>query len=223
MLIREIDTRSRPRERLYANGASSLSDPELLAIIIDSGFKGRGVTDIAHELANKFSLAKMSNATVAELCEIKGLGTAKSARIIAALELGKRLKKCDVEKIVLRTPDDVYHYMEPGSATLEQEHLFVLSLDIKCRLIAEEVIFKGTVDKSMIHPREIFNRAIRHNANSIIIVHNHPSGDPTPSKDDIHATEEMIKASRILGIKLLDHVIIGKQGYYSFSEDDKIT
>ena len=209
MKILDIPSENRPRERLQALGPSALSDAELLAIILKTGNKGENVIDMSNRLFSKYCLGKLSGCSLVELQEIKGIGGAKACQIQALFELGRRQSRANVLSKPLNSPKDVFDYLSPRMSHLEQEHFVVLLLDSKNRVKKEETVFIGTLNSSTIHPREIFKSAIKESANAIIVAHNHPSGDPTPSEEDKEITKQIVKVGHELNIEILDHVIIG--------------
>lgn len=212
----------RPAERLLKYGPERLSDAQLLAIILRTGGK-KGVLTLALELLDNFkSLRDIDSASITALSSIKGIGAAKTAQIKAAFELGKRLMSESFEGMpLLSSSKNVYSYFAPRFKNLKKEIFISLLLDAKNRLIKEkeyDKVSEGTLTKSLIHPREAFREAIRESAASVIFIHNHPSGDPSPSSDDYAITERLKKAGEIIGISVLDHIIIGDGKYVSLRE-----
>jgi DNA repair protein RadC len=210
----------RPRERLIKYGADKLSDAQLLAIILRTGSDAGGVMELSLTLLETFrDLRSIDNASIAELSALKGLGTAKIAQLKAAFELGKRLMSGSVDgKPVFSSSYALYTYFAPRFNNLKKEYFIAVLLDTKNRLIREYKVSEGTLTNSLIHPREAFKEAIKESAASVIFVHNHPSGDPAPSRDDINVTERLRAAGDIIGIAVLDHLIIGDGRYVSFRE-----
>jgi DNA repair protein RadC len=218
MKIKDIPENNRPRERLERNGAEALSDAELLSIIINTGTKEHNSIDLSNRILKKFGINKFSRINPSEIMTISGIGKAKALRIIAAVEFAKRVK--DKKKISKITgAKDVYNYLKHKTSNMDKEHFIVILLDTKNKIIRDEIISIGTINSAIVHPREVFRNAIRENSNAIILAHNHPSGNPTPSENDIRITEQIIRAGRILDIKLLDHVIIGKDKYWSWNDN----
>lgn len=214
----------KPRERMKVAGSESLSIEELLAIILRTGKKGKSVYDLAQEIIHRFdgSLRALSNASLEEIAAIDGVGLAKAASVKAALELGKRLyTELAKPRAVLTNPAAIFEFCH-DMRLYDKEIARVLLLDSKLSLITFSNVTIGTNNQTLLHPRDVFRLAVRANANALILVHNHPSGDPSPSKDDETITLSMVEAGRILGIKLVDHVIIGRNGYYSFRAAGKI-
>jgi len=218
--IKEWPEDERPRERLIKFGAHNLSDAQLLAIIIRTGGAGRSALDLAIEMLNSFgNLNSIENASPGELACINGMGEAKVAQIKAALELGRRLLREHHPKgPVFSTGHDVYLYYHPLFRSLRKEVFRCAMLDAKNRVMKECRISEGTLTNSLIHPREAFRDAIKESAASVVFTHNHPSGDTSPSREDILITERLVDAGEIVGIKVLDHVIIGDGSYTSMLE-----
>jgi DNA repair protein RadC len=202
-------------------GAASLSSRELIAILIGSGTEGRSAVDVAGELlrATAGSLRRLASSSSAELEHVSGVGPAVAARISAALELGRRMaREGPQERTRIEGPRDVYERCAPALRDLAQEEFHVLLLNTQHAVVRDAPITRGTLDASLIHPREVFRLAIAENAASIILTHNHPSGDPTPSPDDRSVTRQLVEAGAVLGIPVMDHVIIGDGRYLSFVE-----
>ncbi|HCO70048.1 MAG TPA: JAB domain-containing protein [Mesotoga infera] len=208
-----------PRERLLKYGPGSLSNSELIAILLRTGAKGKGVVQLSEELLDHYgSLTALLSAEVAELMTAKGLGTAKAVCLKAALELGQRIFREMTErtKVRLDEPQGVY-YLCNDMAFMDRETVRVISLDTKLNYRGLNTVSVGILDSSLLHPREVYKPAISRTAAAIILVHNHPSGDPSPSKEDEGITSKIRDAGETLGIKMLDHVIIGSGKYYSFA------
>ncbi len=217
--IRKWPEQERPRERLLKYGADSLSDAQLLAIILRTGTNNLSVLELSIELLQKFDGIKgLDDASVAELRAFKGLGDAKIAQIKASFEIGKRLISHKAAEQLLNSASAIYEYLIPKLNNLKKEVFIALLLDTKLKLIKEVKISEGILNQSLIHPREVFKEAIKESAYALVVAHNHPSGDPTPSKEDIEITKKLLEASRILEISLLDHVIIGNGCYISLKE-----
>ncbi len=220
LMIRDVNMEDRPRERLLRQGAESLSNQELLAILLRTGTKEESVLVLANRVLNVFErLHHLKHATIEEMVAIKGIGEVKAIQIIAAIELGRRLaQKHNDEKFTIRSPQDAATYLMPDMTSLNQEHFVVLFLNIKNQIIHKQTIFIGSLNASIVHPREIFREAVKRSAASIICAHNHPSGVPTPSTEDIEVTKRIVEAGYIIGIELIDHVIIGDHQYISLKE-----
>lgn len=207
----------RPREKLWAMGEKSLSDAELLAIILGSGNQEMGAVQLAEHVLQHFQgLRNLNEASIEELMQsAKGIGQAKAVSIKAALELGRRLGSSGMNKVVLRSPEEVKDLLMEEMRYFDREHVRVLCLDQKSRLLGMDEISVGGLSFSLIHPREVFKPAIKRSSAAIILVHNHPSGDPAPSLKDIDVTGQMVQAGQIMGIDVADHIIIGDGKYYS--------
>ena len=212
-----------PRERLLKYGPEALSLSELLAIIIRCGTRDENVLDLSRRILSEFDISQLQDITVGQIKKFKGIKNAKAAQIIAVFEIAKRVSTTRQPfKLKIENSKDIRDYLMPKMKSLKKEHLIGLYLDTRNNLIKEETISIGTLNTSLIHPREIFRSAVIEACASVILVHNHPSGDPTPSKDDITVTKKIIKASEVIGIELLDHVIIGNERYVSLKEDGLI-
>lgn len=219
-MIRDLPPNERPRERLMNYGASSLSTAELLAIILRTGTQKESAVRLAERVLKEMgSLGEIVRADVKDLSKIKGIGTAKAIEIKAAVELGKRLL-IDPEGLrpVIRNPEDAAGLVRAELRYEPQEHFKVLLLDSKNYVLKVLTVTVGTLNSSLVHPREVFRPAITQAAASIILAHNHPSGDPTPSSEDLQVTRQLVEAGRILGIEVLDHIIIGGTDYVSLKE-----
>lgn len=218
--IKDWPEDERPRERLLRHGPEGMSDAQLIAIILRTGGGGRSALDLAMELLDTFDgIQNIGQASLTELCSLKGVGKAKAAQLRAALTLGKRLMKDPPGKgPAFSTGQDVYAYFYPKFRDLRKEVFHCVMLDVKNRLIRESRISEGSLTASIIHPREAFRDAIRESAASVIFVHNHPSGDPNPSREDIIITGKLAAAGDTVGIKVLDHVIVGEGSFVSMLE-----
>ncbi|MCD6093279.1 MAG: DNA repair protein RadC [Candidatus Omnitrophica bacterium] len=214
----------RPRERLIKFGADKLSDTELLAILLRVGSSGQSAVDMARELIKRFgSFRNIDTKNVTELKKIKGLGTAKIAQIKAAIEIGKRfLKEKSLSKIKIKTSKDIVDYFMPYMRDAKKEVFKAILLDGKNKIIKDVTISEGTLNKGIVHPREVIKEAITESASALILLHNHPSGEPEPSQEDIGITNRLISACEVVGIRVLDHVILGDNKYYSFYNEGLI-
>ena len=214
--IRELPQGERPRERLKAYGAKSLSNTELIAILLRTGLQGENVLSMASRILSQLDgLAGLGRSTFAELCSLRGLSEAKACQLLAGLELGRRsVSLSPEERVTINSPQDVANLMMGEMAALEQEHLKVLMLNTKNEVLSTQEIYVGNVNSSVVRPAEVIRPAVRDNAPSIIVVHNHPSGDPTPSPEDVSITQELVAAGRLLGVEVLDHVVIGSGNRY---------
>ncbi|ACF43222.1 RadC family protein [Pelodictyon phaeoclathratiforme] len=218
MRIHDFDPDNRPRERLLRSGAASLSPAELLAIILRTGTKNLNIVDTCNELIARYSLEKLANITLEELKKVKGIGDAKAMQIVAIFELNKRLHYSRNLNKKIQAARDVFEYMAGRVPDETKEHLFVLHLNTKNQIIKTELVSVGTLNAALIHPREVFKSAIKESSHAIILVHNHPSGDVEPSNADKQVTDLLKQASTVIQIDLLDHIIIGKTGCFSFRE-----
>ncbi|SKB58426.1 DNA replication and repair protein RadC [Acetoanaerobium noterae] len=223
-LIKDIIKDERPRETLLKKGETYLSDSELLAILINNGTRDKSAITLAREIIETSDgIRNLSNITVEELSKIKGIGLAKACRIISALELGRRVSVAsEMQKFKISSPQDIGNvYME--ELRYKKKEIFrVVLLNTKNVIIGSKDISEGSLNASIVHPREVFLEAIKKSANKMILMHNHPSGDPTPSSEDINITKRLISAGQIVGIEILDHVIIGDGSFYSFKENGQI-
>lgn len=216
MNVRQLPLSERPRERLRHQGAEALSTIELLAILLSTGTKKTPVLDLSAKLLSHFgSLTRLIHSSVEELIEIDGIGPAKAIQLKAALALAqKAFQESHPTPLTITTPE-AYELVRHELASLKQEALYVVLKDVKGRLISVEKVSIGTLSEVLVHPREVFFPAVRHKASSLILAHNHPSGDPTPSKNDLVMTRHLINSSRIMGIGLDDHLIVGASSYVS--------
>ncbi|MBI2144357.1 DNA repair protein RadC [Candidatus Woesearchaeota archaeon] len=223
MKLLEFPVESRPRERLQKLGLSALSEAELLAIIMQKGTVAENVIDMSNRLLSRYSLARLSTLSLNELQSVRGIGPAKAAQLLAVFELGKRYASCKHESSKpLISAEAVYEYANPKLGGCDKEKFLVLMLDSKNRVVKDEIVSIGILNASIVHPREVFKSAIKESANAIILVHNHPSGDPVPSEEDRRITAVLKEAGRLLNIEVLDHVIIGKNAHYSFAKEGGI-
>jgi DNA repair protein RadC len=215
--IKDIEASQRPRERLEKQGPEALNNAELIAILLRVGMKGASAVQIGQNLLNRFEgLGGIQRVSFAELCEVDGIGRAKAAQVKAAIELGRRLSTMSPqERVIITSPQDVADQVQYKMARLEQEELWILLLDSRNHHLRTVQLYKGSLNSSSVRPAEIFRDAIRHNAANIIVVHNHPSGDPSPSPEDIHLTRVLIEAGKMLELEVLDHIIIGINGIAS--------
>lgn len=218
--LKDVPKAERPRERLLQYGSTHLSNKELIALLLGSGTRNESVLDLANRVLMHFEgLKLLKEATIEELTAIKGIGPARGVILLAALELGERLNKYKpTERYVVRSPEDGADYVMEEMRTLDQEHFIALFLNTKNQIIHSQTIFIGTLNSSVVHPREIFREAVRRSSASIIVAHNHPSGDPTPSPEDINVTKRLVKAGKIMGIEVLDHLVIGDGKFTSLKE-----
>ena len=223
--IKEIPLNDRPREKMAANGAAVLTDAELIAILLRTGTAEKSAIDIASEMTADGGLYKrLAGITrLNELTNIKGLGQAKAATVLAALEIGRRIASAKpIEKIHLSCPQDVADFLMPRLRYAAKEQFVVILLNGKNKVIGTEVVSKGSLSSSIVHPREVFAPAMLHHAAAIMVAHNHPSGDPKPSFEDEEITRMLSRSGKVLGIPMIDHVIIGDGNYYSFLENEAL-
>ncbi len=220
LTIHDLPLGERPRERLQHYGAAALSNAELIAIMLRVGQKGENAVSMGTRLLNEFGgLSGLAKAGFSELAQKKGLGTAKVAQLKAALELGRRLLLTSPDaRPQITSPTDAANLLMLEMGGLEQEHLRTLLLDTKNRLLGSPTVYIGNVNSSIVRVSEVFREAVRENAVSIIVAHNHPSGDPTPSPEDVQVTRSMVKAGALLNISVLDHIVIGHQRFVSLKE-----
>ena len=216
--IKDLPKFERPREKLKEKGAQALHKKELLAIILRTGIKGKNVLQVAQVILSKYGDKKLIDISFEELRNMHGVGPSKAAQIIAAIELGKRLYKERVEKeVFINYPEDVLKEVELIKEN-KKENFVALYLDARNKLIYKETVSIGSLNANLVHPREVFEPAVRYLAAQIVLVHNHPSGDPEPSEDDLEITKRLVEAGKILGIEVVDHIIITKTGFVSFKE-----
>lgn len=224
LTLKEYPVELQPRERLFRFGVQALSDRELIAILLTTGSREGTALDLAEGILTKYQgLKNFSHLTQEELESIKGVGQGKAARIIAAVELGKRISLQGSDfKPAIRSPEDVSNLVMEEMRILDREHFKALLLNTKNQVISCETISIGNLNSSLVHPRELFKVAVKRSAAALILLHNHPSGDPTPSRDDIKITKRLIEAGEIMGIGILDHVIIGNKIFISMKEQGLI-
>ncbi len=219
--VRDLPKPERPRERLQKLGPEALSSQELLALIIGRGIPKKSVMTIAQELLAKFgNVRTIGQATIEELSQIKGIGMAKAAQIKACFELGKResLEPDNLVSFDIKNPEAVFRAVRASIQDKAKEHFKLILLNSRNKIIAISPISTGTLTTSLVHPREVFKDAIVHSAASVILAHNHPSGDPEPSEDDLKITKKLAESGKILGIEVIDHIVIGKNNFFSFRE-----
>lgn len=220
LMIRDVPKEERPRERLMKEGAGRLSNPELLSIVLRTGLRNESVMQLAQRVITQFSGVRgLRAATIEELMAVKGIGQTKAVEILATIEVGKRLmREADEESYVIHSPEDGANYVMDDMRFLSQEHFVTLFLNTKNQVIHRQTIFIGSLNASIVHPREVFKEAIKRSAASIICFHNHPSGDPTPSREDIDVTARLVECGLLLGIDVLDHIVIGDRKFISLKE-----
>lgn len=214
--IKELPKFERPREKLVKKGAKALRKEELLAILLRTGLKGKNAIGIASDILLKYGDKRLLDVSYEELRNMRGVGPTKAIQVLAALELGSRLFKEKSEKeVYINSPNDAAKEVEHIKEN-KKENLIVLYLDARNKLIYKDTVSIGTLNSNLVHPREVFEPAVRHLAAQIVLTHNHPSGDPEPSEDDLVITKKLVESGKILGIEVFDHVIIVKDGFFSF-------
>jgi DNA repair protein RadC len=218
--MKEVAPYERPREKLARVGAAGLGDNELLALILGTGSRGCDALDLANQLLRTLGgLHPLVRADLNELRRIHGVGAARGAQIVAALELGRRtFLRRGIERPKLDTPQDLARHLLPQYGALAVEHFGIVMLDTKHRVLRVKVVSIGSLDATVVHPREVFREAATASASAIVLFHNHPSGDPTPSRDDLLLTSRMVRAGEVMGIDVLDHLILADHRYYSLVE-----
>ncbi|HEX3030739.1 MAG TPA: DNA repair protein RadC [Bacillota bacterium] len=221
MMVKELPEELRPRERMLQAGAGSLSNTELLAILLRTGTRGESVIDLAQRLLACYGgLKGLVHVSPKELSQLSGIGTAKATQVLAALELGKRVGQLSSEqRITVRAPQDVARLLMDEMRFLDREQFRTVLLNTKNQVLELELVSVGSLSSSIVHPREVFKNPLKKSAAHLILVHNHPSGDPTPSREDIEVTNRLMEAGKILGIEILDHIIIGDNKFTSLKEE----
>lgn len=221
LCVKEMALEERPREKMLTKGEKSLSNAELLAIILRTGTKKQSVLELANYIINKDSqgIRWLNDITIEELCEIDGIGISKAAQIKAALELGIRISSAKPIRYKVTNPWDIYKYYMDSLRYLNKEIFKIILLNTKNEIICDIDISVGTLNMSVVHPREVFREAIKRSSNKIILMHNHPSGNIEPSNEDKNVTSRLVKCGELIGIEVIDHIIIGDGLYYSFKEN----
>ena len=221
--IKELPVEMRPREKMLARGEEYLTEAELLAIHLGSGTRKLSAIELAQHLLQKYEgLRLFKTLTIQEMLEFEGIGLAKAARIRAAAELGRRLALTSNQQQQIKSPEDVKNYVMEDMRYYDREHFKCLILHRKNQGISLETISIGGLANALVHPREVFKPAVKRSAAAVILIHNHPSGDPTPSKEDINITKRLIESGKLLGIEVLDHIIIGDGRYFSLKAGNVI-
>ncbi|MFE5320154.1 DNA repair protein RadC [Paenibacillus sp. NPDC056579] len=220
LTLRDVPNEERPRERMMQYGAQALNNAELLAILLRTGTVQESAVRLAERLLSQSGgLRSLVDMSLQQLTEIKGIGAAKALQIQAGIELGRRLARSGTkETVTVRSPEDVSSLLMEDMRYLQKEHFVCLFLNTKNHVIGQETLSMGSLNASIVHPREVFLAAIKRSSASIICVHNHPSGDPTPSSEDIQMTQRLVEAGDIIGIDVLDHIVIGDRTYISLKE-----
>lgn len=224
IMIRDIPCNERPRERLINYGVNNLSNEELLSIILKVGTKNKSVRDLSIDVLKSIkNITDLKDYNLNRLLSIKGIGSTKACEILAAIELGKRIfLNQTIDKNKYRNSKDIYKSMKYLLDNKKQEYFYCIYLNNKNQLLERRLLFMGTINRSIVHPREVFKYAYLSSASSIICIHNHPSGDVNPSSEDIKFTKSLVDIGKIQGIPLLDHIIVGENSYYSFSDNLEI-
>ena len=217
--IEDMAAEERPSNRLMSNGAASLSNAELLSIILKSGSVAENAINLSQRVLSQFDLKQLSAVDATQLMKIHGIKSGKASQIVACFELARRLETFDGQsKSKINSPEDVYRRLYPAMRESKKEHFVELCLDTKNQVIREDTISIGSLNANIVHPREVFRTALIESAAHIIVAHNHPSGDPTPSSEDIEVTKKLVETGKIMGIDVLDHVIIGDCRHFSMKE-----
>mgnify|MGYP004497763931 FL=1 len=221
--IKDFPLEERPREKVKQYGINNVTNKELLSIILKTGTKNINVEDLALSILRKYKLHELKDVTINELTKIKGIGEVKAIELLAAIELGKRINyKTEAKKKKLNNPEVIFQEMRYLFIDKKQELFYCLYLNEKQELIERKLLFMGTVNKSITHPREVFKEAYRLSASSIICMHNHPSNDLRPSKSDLEFTTSLVEIGKLQGIPVVDHIIVGDSSFYSFYEHNNI-
>src|SRR5574342_287673 len=220
LMIRDFPQDERPRERFITNGPQSLSNHELVAILLRTGTSQESVLQLSNRLLTHFEgLRLLKAASLEEITAIKGIGKAKAIQVLAAVEIGRRIANLAYDdRYVIRSPEDGAKYVMNDMRFLTQEHFVCLYLNTKNQVMHKQTVFIGSLNASIVHPREVFKEALKRSAASVICIHNHPSGDPTPSREDIEVTKRLTESGKIVGVELLDHLIIGENKFVSLKE-----
>lgn len=218
MKVKELA--EKPREKALLQGVAALNDAELLTLLIESGTKKASAFELAHEVLSKCGgIAHLPSLSLANLTALPGIKEARAIRILAAVELAKRIFLSEEEEVhTIKTAKDIYHYLYHQLRFEKQEHFVALYLDVKLRVIHHVTLFKGSLDCSVVHPREVFKVVLQISAACVVVAHNHPSGDATPSSQDVEITHLLCQTGKVMQIPVMDHVVIGKKEYFSFSE-----
>jgi DNA repair protein RadC len=214
----------RPRERLRSHGPEALSESELLALLLRTGARGCDAQSLAKAMLGAGGgLRTLCELPLSALCDVRGIGPAKAAALIAAVEIGRRIASRRLSRgDPIRSPADVHAHFHQRLRGQRREHFMVLLLDGRQRVMSESQVSQGTLTASLVHPREVFRPAVRAAAAGVVLVHNHPSGDPTPSAEDLAVTKRLVSAGEILGIRVVDHVVVAEQGYHSLQENGQL-
>lgn len=222
MEIKNLPVNDRPRERFDKFGVRALADYEIMAIILGSGYKDHSIMEIARNIVSTINISDLENITIKELEKIKGIGHIKAMKIMASLELARRANSYSKEIKYIKNANDIYKLLRNELCSYQQEHFMAIYLDAKCGILSKRTLFVGTLTMTVTHPREIFKYAVKESACGFIIVHNHPTGISNPSNADIEFTKKIYMLGKEMQIELMDHIIIGKNEFYSFKEHNVI-
>ena len=225
MKVKDLPLKERPRERFMEYGKENLSNEELLSIILKTGNGKLSVKEVSNNVLNYFNgINNLKDATKEQLQQIKGIGLVQALTLLSVVELGKRIYMNDniSDKLLLTSSNSIYNYMKYQLYNKKQEYFYCLYVNQRKELIERKLLFMGTLNRSVVHPREVFKNAYLCSASGIICVHNHPSGNVNPSREDIRLTNSLVELGQVNGIPIIDHIIIGDNDYYSFYEDGKI-
>lgn len=225
MKINNLPQEERPREKLLGKGKEYLSNSELIAIILGNGTKDKSAIALASELLSldKSGISFLGECTPEELQEVKGMGKAKTCQLLAAVELGKRISAAPrTERLSISSPEDIVSMFMEEMRYYKKEFFKVLLINVKGEIIEQDIVSVGDLSSAVVHPREVFTRAVRRSAAAVVLVHNHPSGNAAPSNEDIETTKRLVEAGRLMGINVLDHIIIGDGMYTSFKSEGMI-
>ncbi len=224
-MIKKLPLEERPREKMINYGEQALSNAELLAIILRTGTSNYSAIDIGHKIIEKCpnDFSEISHLSLKELCEIDGIGPSKACQILSSIELGKRIQRARFKKrYKVSSPESIFSFFREELGHEKIEKFIIVLLNTKNEILKWEIISIGSLNASIVHPREVFNKAIKNSAAAIIAIHNHPSGHVAPSKEDLNITLRLKEAGSIVGINLIDHIIIGREAYYSFKENGQL-
>lgn len=224
-MLKDMPMMEQPREKLIQKGVTHLTNSDLLAIILKTGNQNQSAVSLSQTIINSCNddLTELNQYTIEELTAFNGIGETKACQILASLELGKRVMQATgIKRNKIACPDDVIAYFTAELSDAKVEKFIAILLNTKNEIINWEIISIGSLNASIVHPREVFNRAIKRSAASILVVHNHPSGHVAPSNEDINITKRLFEAGQLIGIPLIDHIIIGKGHYYSFKEQNQL-
>lgn len=223
MKIQEMNEEQRPREKALRHGIEALSDLDLIALLISSGTKNHDVYQIAQDIIRKSDgFSRLFDMHIHEFMEIQGIREVKALQIVASIELCKRALQASTYQMVIQSPDDVVQWFEMELGTKQQEHFVAVYLDTKGKIITHRILFVGSLNESIVHPRDIFKEAFLQNANSVLFVHNHPSNDVSPSREDFLCTHQLLEVAKVMGIQVLDHIIVGRNHWYSFKQHEEL-